>query len=629
MTSQQQPDQVQTIAFRAETNQLLNILIHSLYSERDVFLRELISNASDALTRMDFTLLTNRDVLADENPLSIWIESDPEQYTITIRDNGIGMTAEEMVENLGTIAHSGARAFLQAAQENQGNVSNIIGQFGVGFYSAFMVAEWIRVTSRSYRPDAAAATWYSTGADTFQIDHAEKTDRGTVVVIKLKEDAKEFAQIERLRRIIKKHSDYVPFPILLGEQKEPANQQTALWREQPRKVEAEKYNEFFKQLTLDPTEPIAYAHMNVDAPVQLYALLYVPADPERGFLNLRRQPGLKLYVRKVLIQEYCTDLLPEYLQFVDGVVDSEDLPLNVSRETMQANPVMGQLRKLVTAKVLETLKNLSKDKPETYAAFWQNYQRAIKQGIATDPENSAALLPLLRFHTNTQTTAWVSLDEYTARMKEGQKKIYYLLGDDERSAARSPHLDQFRRGGIEVILLTDPIDSFVVLSANRYQDFDLVNAVSETLEAPAEAGDDAKAEQTPASDEENTRMIERFQSQLGERVSGVRISSTLVESPARLVEAEGALGQEMQRVYRLLNREFEAPAQTLEINPRHPLLRSLSAQAQDSPVIALIIEQIYEDALLIEGLHPDPAGMVERIQKLMAVALDRSANNTE
>ncbi|HEY9087357.1 MAG TPA: molecular chaperone HtpG [Anaerolineaceae bacterium] len=629
MTSQQQPDQVQTIAFRAETNQLLNILIHSLYSERDVFLRELISNASDALTRMDFTLLTNRDVLADEDPLSIWIESDPEQYTITIRDNGIGMTAEEMVENLGTIAHSGARAFLQAAQENQGNVSNIIGQFGVGFYSAFMVAEWIRVTSRSYRPDAAAATWYSTGADTFQIDHAEKTDRGTVVVIKLKEDAKEFAQIERLRRIIKKHSDYVPFPILLGEQKEPANQQTALWREQPRKVEAEKYNEFFKQLTLDPTEPIAYAHMNVDAPVQLYALLYVPADPERGFLNLRRQPGLKLYVRKVLIQEYCTDLLPEYLQFVDGVVDSEDLPLNVSRETMQANPVMGQLRKLVTAKVLETLKNLSKDKPETYAAFWQNYQRAIKQGVATDPENSAALLPLLRFHTNTQTTAWVSLDEYTARMKEGQKKIYYLLGDDERSAARSPHLDQFRRGGIEVILLTDPIDSFVVLSANRYQDFDLVNAVSETLEAPAEAGDDAKAEQTPASDEENTRMIERFQSQLGERVSGVRISSTLVESPARLVEAEGALGQEMQRVYRLLNREFEAPAQTLEINPRHPLLRSLSAQAQDSPVIALIIEQIYEDALLIEGLHPDPAGMVERIQKLMAVALDRSANNTE
>lgn len=625
MTSQQQPDQGQTIAFRAETNQLLNILIHSLYSERDVFLRELISNASDALTRMDFTLLTNRDVLADENPLSIWIETDPEQNTITIRDNGIGMTAEEMVENLGTIAHSGARAFLQAAQENQGNVSNIIGQFGVGFYSAFMVAEWIRVTSRSYRPDAAAATWYSTGADTFQIDHAEKADRGTVVVIKLKEDTKEFAQIDRLRRIIKKHSDYVPFPILLGEQKEPANQQTALWREQPRKVAAEKYTEFFKQLTLDPTEPLAYAHMNIDAPVQLYALLYIPADPERGFLNLRRQPGLKLYVRKVLIQEYCTDLLPEYLQFVDGVVDSEDLPLNVSRETMQANPVMGQLRKLVTAKMLETLKNLSKDKPETYTTFWQTYQRAIKQGIATDPENSAALLPLLRFHTNTQTSAWVSLDEYVARMKEGQKKIYYLLGDDERSAARSPHLDQFRRSGMEVILLTDPIDSFVVLSANRYQDFDLVNAVSETLEAPAEAGDDEKTDETPTSDDENARLVERFQAQLGERVSGVRISSTLVESPARLVEAEGALGQEMQRVYRLLNREFEAPAQTLEINPRHPLLRSLSAQPQDSPVIALIIEQIYEDALLIEGLHPDPAGMVERIQKLMAVALERSA----
>lgn len=628
MTTPEPQEQTRTIPFKAETNQLLEILIHSLYSEREVFLRELISNASDALTRMDFTLLTNRDVLQSTDPLAIQITADPDQGIITISDNGVGMTADELVENLGTIAHSGARAFIQAAKESKGNISNIIGQFGVGFYSAFMVAEWIRVTSRSYLPEAEAASWYSTGNDSYQVSPAEKTDRGTTVEIKLKEDAQEFAQIERLRQVIKKHSDYVPFPIYLGPEKQQANQLTALWREQPRKVDAEKYHEFYKQLTLDSSEPLAYAHMNVDAPVQLYALLYVPSDPERGILSLRKQDGLRLYVRKILIQEYSTDLLPEYFQFVEGVVDSEDLPLNVSRETMQSNSVMAQLRKLITTRIIDLLKTLAKDKPEKYDSFWKTYQRHVKQGIATDLEYSDALLPLLRFHTNTQPAAWSSLDDYIGRMRESQKKIYYLLGDDERSAARSPHLDQFRRAGVEVILFADPIDSFVLLRANRYKDYELTNAAAETLEQPTPQEAEHAQDQQPPAPEDSARLVQRFQEQLGSRVAGVRASEILVESPARLVDSDNAFGAEMQRVYKMLNRDYEAPAKTLEINLKHPIMRGLMSQPDGSPVLPIIIEQIYEDALLIEGLHPDPAGMVDRIQQLMQAALHKTGSDT-
>ncbi len=309
------------ISFKAETRQLLDILIHSLYTEREIFLRELVSNASDALTRMDFELLTNREVLDPDTPLSIRILPDAEANTLTIQDTGIGMTAEELVDDLGTIARSGAREFLKAAQSSGKNVSDLIGQFGVGFYSAFMVAEWIRVTSRSYRKDAQAATWYCTGEDTFTVEPAEKATRGTEVVIKLKEDAKEFTEEQALHEIIRKHSDFVPFPIYLGDKDEQANRQTAIWRQQPREVEQKDYDEFYQQLTLDFEPPLAHAHMVVDAPVQMYALLYFPSKAERSPFALRKEDGLKLYARKVLIQEYNRDLLPEYLWFVQGVVD--------------------------------------------------------------------------------------------------------------------------------------------------------------------------------------------------------------------------------------------------------------------------------------------------------------------
>jgi molecular chaperone HtpG len=611
----------ESIAFRAETRQLLNILIHSLYTEREIFLRELISNASDALTRMDFAQLTNRDVLNPEAPLQIRITASPENHILTIADSGVGMSADEMVENLGTIAHSGAKAFLEAAEEKHGQVKDLIGQFGVGFYSAFMVADWIRVTSRSYLSDAQAATWYSTGADTFTIEPAEKAERGTLVTLHLNEDASEFLEINRLREIIKRHSDFIAFPIYLGDEPEQVNRQTAIWRQNPRELKETDYDEFYKQLTLDFEAPIGYAHMAVDAPVQMYAILFVPSSPERGMFSARRDEGLKLYARKVLIQEYSKDLLPDYFKFVQGVIDTEDLPLNVSRESVQSNKVMAQLKKLITAKVIETLKKLGQDKPDDYTKFWLGFGQYIKQGVATEAADAEALFPLLRFKTLKNPSGWSSLDDYLQGMKADQKAIYYILGDDERSLMHSPHLDLLRKNDLDVLLLADPLDSFVILRLTTYQEKPLLNAASDSLDLPQNPDEPSTSSAEAAPSAETDALIAEFKSTLGDRVMDIRTTERLSDAPARLVDPEGALKPEMQRVYRMLNKEFEAPKKILEINPRHPILTQLNALVPDSPLRGLVIEQVYEDALLIEGLHPDPSGMIERIQKIMEAAL--------
>lgn len=609
------------IAFKAETRQLLDILIHSLYTEREIFLRELISNASDALTRLDFEMLTNREVLNPDAPLEIRLIPDAEANTLTIRDSGVGMTAEEMIANLGTIAHSGAREFVQAARQGGKNVADLIGQFGVGFYSVFMVAEWVRVVSRSYRKEAQAAAWFCTGADTFSVEPAEKAERGTDVIVKLKDDAKEFLQEARLREIVRKHSDFVPFPIFIGEQKEQANRQTALWRQQPREVEKKDYEDFYKQLTLDFEPPLAHAHMVVDAPVQMYALLFVPASPERSLFSLRKEDGLKLYARKVLIQEYNRDLLPEYLSFVQGVVDSEDLPLNVSRESVQSTRVMVNLKKLVTSKVIDTLKKLAEEDAEKYNRFWQAYARYIKQGVAIEPNEPESLYPLLRFRTTDHPDQWSSLEDYLKSMKPEQKHIYYLLGDDERSALYSPHLDIVRRYGYPVLLLTDPVDAFMLARLTKYKDFPLVNVANADLPAPEAEANEGDQEQAGVDAAGQSSLVERFKAQLGERVADVRMTERLSDSPARLVDPAGAPNQELQRVYRLLNKDFTPPKKVLELNPRHAILVRLNNMPPEEPLGSLVIEQIYENALLIEGLHPDPASMISRIQKIMEAAL--------
>jgi molecular chaperone HtpG len=615
------------IAFKAETSQILDILIHSLYTEREIFLRELVSNASDALTRVDFELLTNRDVLDPDSELSIRIIPNHEENTLTIEDTGIGMTSEEMITNLGTIAQSGARDFIAAVTEDgekppEGvNISELIGQFGVGFYSAFMVAELIKVTSRSFKEDAQAATWTCTGADTFTIEPAEREKRGTSVFIKLKSDAGEFAEEPRLREIIQRYSDFIPFPIYIGDEKEQVNRQTAIWRQQPREVEEKDYEDFYQQLTLDFEPPLTHVHMAVDAPVQMYAILYLPANPERGMFSSRKEDGLKLYARKVLIQEYNKDLLPEYLGFMQGVVDSEDLPLNVSRESVQSTKVMSHLKKLVTTKVVDSLIKLAQEDEQKYHKFWDNYARYIKQGIAMEPDEPETLYPLLRFHTTNHPDKWISLDEYIQDMKPDQKDIYYIMGDDEHSVMYSPHLDVLQHHDYEVILMVDPVDAFMLVRLDKYKDYQLTNVAVADLAIPKRDEGELDDEKPSLAEEDYEKLIDRFKNQLGESVSEVRMTDRLANSPARLVDPEGAINQEMQRVYRLMDRDFEVPKKVLELNPRHPIMVRLNALSKEDPLNPLVIQQIYEDALLIEGLHPDPASMISRIQKLIEKAL--------
>jgi molecular chaperone HtpG len=614
----------QAIPFKAETRQLLDILIHSLYTEREIFLRELISNASDALTRFDFKFLTNREVMNPEAELGIWITSNESDGTITISDTGDGMTETEMIENIGTIAHSGARAFIDVsgklAGENANKLSDLIGQFGVGFYSVFMVAESVRVISRSMQPDARPAAWYCTGTDTYTVEPAEKAERGTTVIIKLKEDAAEYAKEFRLREIIRRHSDFIPYPIYLGEKKEQVNKRTAIWRQAPRTLEKKDYDDFYKQLTLDFEDPFAYAHMNVDAPVQLYAILYCPTSPERNMFSLRRDNGLKLYARKVLIQEYCKDLLPEYFNFIQGVVDSEDLPLNVSRESIQSTKTMAQLKKLVTGKVIDMLKKLADEDLNTYSNFWKGFGRYIKQGIAIEQTEPEALYPLLRFHTTTQPEVLSSLDEYIKRMKPDQPAIYYILGDDERSILHSPHLDIVRKHDYEVLLFADPLDSFMLVRLKDYRGHPLTNAAQADLKLPSKT-DEVNQSQESVPAEDWGSIIDRFKTQLTDRVTDVRITDRLTDSPSRLVDPEGSPTQEMQRVYRFLKEDFQMPKKILELNPRHPIIAKLNGLEKEDARNALIIEQIYEDALLIEGLLQDPASMIGRIQKIMEEAL--------
>jgi molecular chaperone HtpG len=615
----------EAVPFRAEIRQLLSILVHSLYTDREIFLRELISNASDALNRLQFEMLTNRDVRDPDAELAIRVTGDPQERTLTITDTGIGMTRDELIENLGTIAHSGAAAFLQSLVEGQ-KVSDLIGQFGVGFYSVFMVAEEVRVTSRSYRPDAAAWTWTATGGESYTLEPADKGERGTTIRLRLKEDAQEFAEAQRLKDIIHKHSDFVSFPIYVGEAAQAVNRQTPLWRQPASEITDEAANDFYKQFTLDFEKPLARIHLHTDAPVQIYALLFVPAKAERGLFNLRKDYGLKLYSRKILIQDYCKDLLPKYLRFVEGVVESEDLPLNISREAVQSNKVMERLRGAVTHKVIDSLKDLAARDAEHYTAFWKVYAPYLKEGLATDFDARERLKPLLRFHSSRAADGGViSLAEYVGRMKPEQRAIYYLLGEDLKSVAHSPHLDYFRTEGIEVLYLVDPLDSFMLAGLQTYEGFPLKNVDDAGLDLP-ESKETKKEDADALPSGEFDALAARFKAQLGERITEVRASDRLVGSPVRLVSPEDAKGQEMERVRRLLEKDYAIPKKILEVNRRHPLIKNLAALIVANEAESTVndcIQQLYENGLLLEGLHPNPAEMVGRIQALMEAAVRR------
>jgi HSP90 family molecular chaperone len=617
------PENVQQFSFKAETRQLLNILIHSLYRDREVFLRELLSNASDALNRLRFEMVTNRDLVDPDAELKIQITVDKENRLLTIQDTGIGMTREEVIENLGTIAQSGARKFIEATQDQKVDFSQVIGQFGVGFYSVFMVAEWVRVTSRSYKPEAAAVSWYATGEDNYQVSAAEMSERGTKVEVKLKEDAAEFADEFRIKNIIHKHSDYIGFPIYVGESKDPVNKQTSLWRSSRQEVKDEQYREFYKQTTLDFEDPLMHIHMVTDAPVQLYALLFVPSRMEHGLFALRREDGLKLYSRNILIDEYNKDLLPEYLRFVQGVVDSEDLPLNVSRETVQSSGLMPKLKKVLTNQVLKDLENLAKNNAEKYQTFWQEFGGYIKQGLSSFSAEEEKLHSLLRFKTNLHPETWSSLEDYVGRVKEGQKSIYYIVGDDPKSVLRSPHLDYFHSQGTEVLLLTEPMDSFMLMGLHKHKEFELKNVAQAEIEESQKSREEGEAEKIPDADFNS--LVERFKQILGERVTDVRASTRLSQSVARLTDPDGAMNPELQRVYRYLGKEYEVPKKILELNPSHSILKNLLQLESGSELQTAIIEQIYDSALLVEGLHPDPSSIAPRVQQIIEAALAKNS----
>ena len=634
----------ETFAFQAEIKQLLDILVHSLYTEREIFVRELVSNASDALNRVQFELLTNRDVLDPDAELKISITSDEEAGTLTISDTGIGMTREDMMGNLGVIAKSGAKAFIEAMKEAKdgGASAEVIGQFGVGFYSVFMVAHKVRVVSRSHNKDSQAWAWTSDGGDAYTIEEADRTERGTDVIVYLNEDAKEFLQSWTLKNIVRKHSDYIAFPIYVGDDEEPTNKQTAIWRRSASEVEDKEYNDFYKMLTMDFNDPAHRITMRADVPLQFYALLFIPGSPEMTMFSPRKEPGLKLYARKVLIQDFSKDLLPEYLQFVQGVVDSEDLPLNVSRESVQANQIMANLKKTLTSKVLSELKRLAQKKKEDYIPIFENFGRYIKQGVVVSPADRTDIEPLLIFHTtlDDDQEKWYSLDDYVERMSENQDDIYYIIGDDFHSARRSPHLDAFRQRGIEVLYMTDPVDNAMLMGLDAYKGHKLRNVDEADIDLSniGTVKEDESSEKREALNEGAfTTLRDYFTDLLGKRVRDVRESKTLTGSAARLVSDEAGTGRNMFRINRMIDKDYQLPVKILELNSRHPLMHNLEQiiERGDNPELAnAVAEQVFETALLQDGIHPDPASMATRLTLLMQAATgsavgDLDYRNTE
>ena len=620
-------DTAEHIEFKAEIKQLLDILIHALYTEREVFLRELVSNASDALSRVKLELLKSQAQVHDpEAELAIWLEPEPEKGRLVVRDSGVGMSQQELVENLGTIAHSGAKAFVEHLRELNGGDSassrEVIGQFGVGFYSVFMVADQVRVTSRSARPEAEAAYWRSDGQGSFEVGPAAMEARGTRIELELKEDARAFAQPERLRDIVKRHSNYVPFPIYLraGDGWERLNSQSALWRERPQTVSSEQYASFYQQLTFDHEEPLRTLHVTADMPLQFYALLFLPRRRERLLLRGADDYGLTLYARKVLIQEKFKGLLPPYLRFVEGVVDSEDLPLNVSRESVQATPLIARLRKVLSGRVSSDLEQFAQEDPEGYQDFFREFGVFLKEGVASDPSSAQVFVNLLRFPSSkAEAGALTSLRDYVQRMKREQQDIYYLLGDDLKVAASSSHLDPFRERDLEVLFLTEPIDSFLLMGLSSYEGRPLRNIDEAGLDLP-ETG--PQPLETPA-DEAVVSLTAFAKQVLGERVAAVRSSKLLTASAARLVNPAGGESASFQRAQRLMGREVSLPKRILELNPRHALVKALAARLEEDandPLLPVLIEQLYENELLAEGLHPNPAEMIPRIRQLMDAA---------
>ncbi|MED5388023.1 MAG: molecular chaperone HtpG [Pseudomonadota bacterium] len=606
----------QTHGFQAEVSRLLHLMIHSLYSNREIFLRELISNASDACDKLRFQALDNPSLMEDGNEPSISLRVDQDAGTLTIADNGIGMDEQDVIDNLGTIARSGTEKFLASLSGDQKKDAQLIGQFGVGFYSAFIVADRVTVESRKAGTDKASGVrWESDGQGEFTVESIEREEQGTAVILHLRDDAGEFLDDFKLRQVVHQYSDHVAFPIILvtpaegedEEKSETLNSATALWQRPRQEISDEEYQNFYKHISHDFQDALSWSHNKVEGKLEYTSLLYIPARAPFDLYHRDANRGLKLYVQRVFIMDDAEQFLPQYLRFVKGVIDAPNLPLNVSRELLQDYGPVQKIRAALTKRVLQMLKKLGNDE-EKYATFWAQFGQVIKEGIGEDRDNQQAIAALLRFASSkTPGKASTSLDQYLSNKPAEQDKIYYLLADSPSAAENSPHLEVFRKKGIEVLLLSDPVDEWMVSYLDSYQDVKLVNAARGELDLD-------EAENQPEND---NPLIGRLGNSLAERVETVRATSRLVDSPACLVLAEDQLGPQMRRMLEAAGQPVPENKPVLEVNLSHGLLQSL-ANMEDGEGFDDLASLLLDQAMLAEGQLPkDPAATARRLQAVL------------
>jgi molecular chaperone HtpG len=627
--------QKETMGFQTEVKQLLNLMIHSLYSNKEIFLRELVSNAADAADKLRFEALSNDGLYEDDAELKIRVAFDADAKTVTITDNGIGMTRDEVIENIGTIARSGTRQFFDKLTGDQSKDSKLIGQFGVGFYSAFIVADKVTLRTRKAGVDAdQAVEWESEGEGEFTLENIEKEDRGTEITLHLREGEDEFLNGWRLRNIISKYSDHIDLPIVMQKdpvpdeegkidesvvlEEETVNKATALWTQSKGDISDDDYKEFYKQVAHDYQDPMTWMHNKVEGNTEYTSLLYIPSKAPFDLWDRDRMHGIKLYVKRVFIMEDSDQLMPRYLRFIRGVIDTNDLPLNVSREILQSSKTIDSIRTASVKKVLSELNKMAKNEPEQYAEFWKEFGQVIKEGPGEDFANKEALAKLLRFATTESGSAeqTVSLETYVERMKEKQEKIYYITAESYAAAKNSPHLEVFNKKGIEVLLLTDRVDEWLVNSLTEFDGKQLQSVAKGDLDlGDLEDEADKKAQEETNKDFED--VVERVKKTLDDKVKDVRITHRLTDSPACLVADDYDMSQNLERMLKAAGQEVAGSKPILELNPEHPMIVKMKAES-DETRFADWTSIVFDQALLAEGGQlEDPATYVKRINELL------------
>jgi molecular chaperone HtpG len=621
----------ETLSFQTEVAQLLRLMVNSVYSDKEVFLRELISNASDACDKARYLSITEPDILGDDPDFKVHIKVDTAARTLSLSDNGIGMDRDGLVSDLGTIARSGTSAFMENLSGDAAQDMQMIGQFGVGFYSVFMVADKVDVTSRR-AGDEAAWVWTSDGLGEFTITEGERAGRGTTIVIHLKEDEDEWLEAQRLQSVVKKYSDHIALPIMLAideEEEAAANAASALWSRQKSEITDEQYTEFYHHVGHAMDDPWLTIHYKAEGKIEYTGLLFVPTRRPFDLFDPARRHAVKLYVRRVFITDEAEGLIPSYLRFLRGVVDSEDLPLNISREMLQTSPVMRHMNQAVTRRVLTELSKKAEKSPAEYAEFWENFGSVLKEGLYEDQERQAELLELVRFRSTAGVSPGdlVSLKDYVGRMKEGQEAIYYITGDDLQTLENSPHLEGFRARGIEVLLLSDPVDDFWLSSIFEYEGHALTSAtrgatdLSNLGEEPAK---DEDGEEEPAKDSDMATLIALVKQTLGEAVKDVRTTDRLTGSAVCLVADDGDMDMRLERMLKAHNQLNTESVRILEINPKHDLIKNMASAATKGGAaddMADLAHLLLDQARIIEGEPlPDPAAFSRRMATVMAKA---------